>query len=67
MSMYGDEHDLPPSELELEEERAGYTPPDTADPDEALNSDMWIAGIGPSGRRLRESTPDEEADTESPD
>lgn len=56
MSLYGDGRDLPPTELELEEERAGYEP----EPGERaglFDSPLSIAGIGPGHRRRREPPP----------
>jgi hypothetical protein len=63
--MYGDGRDEPPTELELEEERAGYAPQEPVDQDEAFNSPLWIAGIRPGGRRQPEPAPGpEDADSD---
>jgi len=46
MSMYGDRQDEPPTELELEQERAGVdTGADRVSDDVA--SPLWVAGLGP--------------------
>jgi hypothetical protein len=47
MGMYGDRRDEPPTELELEQQRAGVD----AGPDpvsEEIASPLWVAGLGPT-------------------
>lgn len=61
MTMYGDQQDEPPTELELEEQRAGVDP--GADPvNDDVASPLWVAGLGPpSGDYGRLSTVDGDA------
>ncbi len=55
MSMYGDRQDEPPTELELEQQRAGVD--SGADRvSEEVASPLWVAGLGPpSGNYPRPS------------
>jgi hypothetical protein len=47
MSMYGDGPDEPPTELELEQQRAGVDPGADRVSDEVA-SPLWVAGLGPT-------------------
>ena len=55
MSMYGDQTDEPPTELELEQQRAGVdTGADRVSED--IASPLWVAGLGPTSGDYRRSS-----------
>jgi hypothetical protein len=56
MDTYGSGRDEPPTELELEEERAGYEPEGSAQTDELFASP--VAGIRPDDRFRRHPAPE---------
>jgi len=47
MSFYRDRSDEPPTELELEQQRAGVEPAAEPVKDE-IGSPLWVAGLGPT-------------------